>query len=255
MKAKLDAEVAAASVEANNTVAVADRAHGGGGSLVRPGKLLVECENRKEQEMRRTIKLSRQLTAMKSKFLLGKSNSASSFLLQTKLSSAYDDIKRLVHEVAQLEHEVSELYDTRDRKDTAFQNGPSKLSEARAEYETPEYHVAAQDRSFRVTLDVQQTASSFSAQKYLKHQFKLHQKLARKNLNHFNKAQTVASEACAALVEFNTETSCLSCTIDAARSIRASQKADQFFHRAITSAREEGTIQIALRETKSKIGT
>ena len=36
MKAKLDAEVAAASVEANNTVAVADRGtHGGGGRSLR----------------------------------------------------------------------------------------------------------------------------------------------------------------------------------------------------------------------------
>ena len=256
MKAKLDAEVAAASVEANNTVAVADRARmEAEARSLRAGKLLVECENRKEQEMRRTIKLSRQLTAMKSKFLLGKSNSASSFLLQTKLSSAYDDIKRLVHEVAQLEHEVSELYDTRDRKDTAFQNGPSKLSESRAEYQTPEYHVAAQDRSFRVTLDVQQLCEQLFSAKISQASIQAASKLARKNLNHFNKAQTVASEACAALAEFNTETSCLSCTIDAARSIRASQKADQFFHRAITSAREEGTIQIALRETKSKIGT
>lgn len=157
--------------------------------------------------------------------------------------------------MAQLEHEVSELYDTRDRKDTAFQNGPSKLSEARAEYETPEYHVAAQDRSFRVTLDVQQLCEQLFSAKISQASIQAASKLARKNLNHFNKAQTVASEACAALAEFNTETSCLSCTIDAARSIRASQKADQFFHRAITSAREEGTIQIALRETKSKIGT
>ena len=256
MKAKLDAEVAAASVEANNTVAVADRARiEAEARSLRAGKLLVECENRKEQEMRRTIKLSRKLIAMKSKFLLGKSNSASSFLLQTKLSSAYDDIKRLVHEVTQLEQQVSALYDTRDRKDTAFQNGPSKLSEARAEYETPEYQVTAQDRSFRVTLDVQQLCEQLFSAKISQASIQAALKLARKNLNHFDKAQTVASEACAALAEFNTETSCLSYTIDAARSIRASQKADQFFHRAITSAREEGTVQIALRETKSKMGT
>ena len=66
MNAKLDAEVAAASVEANNTVAGADRARlEAEARSLRAGKLLVECENRKEQEMRRTIKLSRQLTAMK----------------------------------------------------------------------------------------------------------------------------------------------------------------------------------------------
>ena len=72
-----------------------------------------------------------------------------------------------------------------------------------------------------------------------------------KELESFNKAQTVASEVQGSP---NSTPRPVFKAIDGALK-QGSQKADQFFHRAITPAREEGTIQIALRETKSKIGT
>jgi hypothetical protein len=185
---------------------------------------------------------------MKTDVLLDKSK------LQTKLTSAYDDINRLVHEVAQLEHEVSELHHTRERENSTSLVKDRKLSEAQAESETSEKkRIAAETRSFHMASDMHQLCDQLSNAKTTQGLVEVAVKQAREGLQHSSKEKTAASEACAALAEFNAKVAYLSYAMDSARSVRTRHQVEQHFQRTIKSAREEAVLHAALLGTKSRV--
>ena len=249
LKAQFEFDIAAANDEAENKVAAANRDRVE--AEARSSKtviLLAECEKRNELENIRATKLSNYLAAMKTDVLLDKSK------LQTKLTSAYDDINRLVHEVAQLEHEVSELHHTRERENSTSLVKDRKLSEAQAESETSEKkRIAAETRSFHMASDMHQLCDQLSNAKTTQGLVEVAVKQAREGLQHSSKEKTAASEACAALAEFNAKVAYLSYAMDSARSVRTRHQVEQHFQRTIKSAREEAVLHAALLGTKSRV--